>query len=234
VSDAIEITAGEFASLVRPLIPLAGTDRMLPLLNTIHFESADKYLVGMATDRFRLGINRVAPAAVPAGLSFSLGLATIRAILSVFKATRFADPSLQMTVEQDRVRLVQTGGLDFMDASVTYPLVDGEFPRLRKVIADAIEAEPTAIPAGVGYNAGYMADFRHAVDRSTPLVLRAPSDASPTVVMAGDDFIGAIMPVRHPAEQSADAFKGWAAFLSPTPATAPKKRASRAKTKEVA
>ena len=210
----IDITAKQFARLVRPLVPLANKDGMLPTLHAIKFETQADHLVGSATDRFRMGIHRVRLDDPPADTSFILSLGSVARIVALFKPTRFGDPALRFTIEDDRVRVDHSGGLDFMDASVAFPIVDGDFPNLRGIINKAIQtaSEPAK---DVAFNAAFLADFRHAITDATPLVIRASVGRTPSLFLAGDDFIGALMPVN--SEVAADVeFKMWDAFLSPS------------------
>lgn len=186
----VEITAKQFAQLVRPLVPLAGKDDMLPILNAIQFETQDDYLVGLCTDRFRLGIHRVKLERTPSPASFLLSLATVAHILAMFKPSRYADPLLKFTVESDRLRVETVGGMDFiMDASVTFPVMTDDFPRVRKVLLDqlAADSQPTT---DLGVNAAYLADFRHAITDATPLSMHLVAADKPIIFTAGGDFIG--------------------------------------------
>lgn len=78
--STFDISTKALAQLVKPVIPLAGKDEMLPLLRAIHFQASGKYLTAAATDRFRVGVCRVElETAPPVDLGvWALGLRWIR------------------------------------------------------------------------------------------------------------------------------------------------------------
>lgn len=45
--------------LLAPVLPFAGTDDMLPVLQTVHLEVHGRHLYAVATDRFKAGVHRV-------------------------------------------------------------------------------------------------------------------------------------------------------------------------------
>lgn len=236
-ASSFEITAKQFASLIQPLVPLAASDYMLPLLNAIRFESQGSHVVGLATDRFRAGIHRVALAeAATDDFQFLLSLASIRRIVQIFKAPRHVDPLIRFTVEPNRVLVSQSGGLEDIDeATIAFPTLEGTFPNIRKLISDQL-AEVGEPVNDLVVNATYIGDFRHAITDATPLVIRTSNTQpgnlkrrSPIVVTAGDDFVGLLMPVMAEATEQAARLSDWATFLNPKPKrtrkTAAKKQA---------
>ena len=214
----IDVRASAFAELVKPIIPLASPDGMLPILNAVKVETRGEYMTATATDRFRVGISRIKPdGPTPAGFNALIRLSELRQMLTIFKATKNNDPILTLTLEitddhTSRLRVTQSGGFNFIDASMTFGLMTGDYPRTAPLFTSFAKntSEPAAL---VGMNAAYLADFRHALrNRSDTLVIHAANANKPTIVTVHDYFIGAIMPVSVNADDS-NATK-WVAFLT--------------------
>lgn len=217
--QVIEVRASDFAKLVRPVIPLAGKDRMLPILNVVRIESRGQYLVATATDRIRLGVSRIAlDNRPPAGLDFLIRLSELRQLLSIFKPTRDHDPVLNLTLTSDptgpdRIRVTQAMGFNFMDASMTFGLEQGDYPSTAGIIAKHVE-EAGELSASTAVNPVYLADFKHAPrERNEPLIIHTSTARHPVIITAGDYFIGALMPTRSTSDEESVA--DWAKFLAP-------------------
>lgn len=233
-APSFEITAKQFAQLVRPVVPLAAADGMLPILNAVHFYSAGDYLVASATDRFRLGIHRRRlDGAPPVDLKFGLSLASISRIGQIFRGPRTFDPVLRFSIEDGLARVSQTGGLEgIVEASVAFPLVDGEFPNLPKIITNGLDSDMERADT-VGVNSAFLADFQHAVTDATPLVIRMggtdldKASTRPLILTAGEDFIGLLMPVRFEPTEHSRTLTDWQTFLDPKPKRAPRKAAAK-------
>lgn len=192
----LNIAVKQFRGLVTPVLPMASSDPMIPILNSVLIESRGKWLTATATDRFRLAIKRVkAPeddwpefrAIVPAS--------TIKAILAAFKPSRRdSNPELTLTITaQDRMKVV--GGsalLDMLGADIDYPLTVGTFPDVQRLVRDALNHKASTTST-IGLNFGFLADFAKA---ESNLAIRITTPASPAVITNGDDFLGIIMPRR--------------------------------------
>lgn len=206
---SIEISAKQFAALVRPVVPLASTDAMLPAINSVHFELLGDYLTACATDRYQVGMMRVRLDEPPKKLPpFTLRLSVIREIQKIFKADRWTDPALKITPTGESVVIEQVGGIVLDEARIKFPCETADYPK----IAGVITTSDRGTPGTFAVDANRLANFRHAITDATGLVVH-PSDGSKVVIVtAGDDFIGAIMPRRH--EVAAD-LEGWSTFLAP-------------------
>lgn len=204
----ITLTARELHDLVKPVLPLACRDDMLPVLNAVLIERSGNYLVATASDRFRIGICRRAHEGA-GDFRALVPLASVRNILALFKPSRGSDNSLTLSIEGDTLYAEASGGLgfDFADMRVGYRLQAGEFPSVRKMIRDALANEST--DSAVGMNADLLADWRHA---GATLEVRITAPGQPMIVRSGDHFLGLVMPTRLAAE---DVPAGdWPTFLA--------------------
>ena len=191
------IKATELARLIRPVMPFAeATSYGLPILNAVHLTSADGYLVARATDRYCIGIQRVAVEGAKPGLAFSLPLAAAKSMLAMFKPARQADPELTLTFTTDsvpEVRVVATGGFALMDSgSMAWSGVPGDYPRVTDALDKGVKA--TEI---VSLNPHLLTKFAVAQKLGEPMKMQMAGPLSPVLVSIGDDFVGAIQPVRN-------------------------------------
>ena len=227
---AFTITASGLRDLLGAVLPFAD-DGSFPQLSSIWLRGHGDYVTATATDRYRLGITRVQVSA-PASLAAVLPATSARQILSIFKATRTANPELTLTFEPSRVTVETSGGMDLLDARIGFPLLDSEYPggSALKVLRDASEAEPGPI-ANVGFNPHFLADFRHLVSRGgPPMVIRQGvaaegQRAKALFVAVGDDFRGVLMSLTRTDETTTDLSGSWEALV----ADVPKKSAARTK-----
>lgn len=231
----LEITASQFATLVRPVIPLVSDD-FTPILNSVRIQTHGKYVIAMATDRFRLGIHRIKlETAPPAAFEATIRLSELKRILSIFKPTRTVDSILTLTIEaDDLIRVNQSGGFGFIDASMTFRIERGEYPDSRRVINAAL-AETDEKSTETAFNPSYLASFKNAPrERNVPLVIHSSAPGKATVISAGDDFIGAIMPVRLASGAAPEVVDGWAGFLTSAKPVKPRAKATSKKAEAAA
>lgn len=219
----LTITVRNLKALVDPVLPCAGGDDMLPVLTCLQIRSYGGWLVASATDRFRLGVHRQR-GEWPADWAALVPVRTLRGIFSTFKAGRGSDPELALTIVDDHnLKVELTGGLAgdlFTEASITYPLISGEFPDLGKIISAAIDAEPEA--GDRKFNWKYLSAFAAADHLGSGLVMHGGNPSMPMLVTDGADFVGILMPRRvEPAE--ALSLSSWTDIL--TPSTSPAKKA---------
>lgn len=229
----LTISIRDLKRLVEPVIPFASTDVQLPVLNCIRVESRGTHLIALATDRFRLGFQRVA---APEGgtwpeWSATIPLATLRSLFQTYKAQRFSEPVITLRLDGDALSVHGDQALvDLLDASVTYPLSDGQFPNVRSIIRKAIAVgDDESAGSTCGVNQKLLADFARA-SKAPALHMRVNGTREPILFADGEDFIGILMPRR--ALGGADdagsfpAFDSWADLLSDE-AKAPKAKRSR-------
>lgn len=230
--STINLTARQFAELMRPVVPHAAGDRLLPILSTVLIETDGKWLSAMATDRYTLGIQRIEkratdddPATEWPEFKALVPLRSVKALLALFKPSRnavLADMSL--TVEDDKLVVEGAGGFDlFASSRFTYFLETGEYPNLRKAILGALASTSAAAP-GTAYDFAPSRLARFAGLRT----LRMAYGGRGAVVTDDDGFLGAVMPRRAEGIERED----WTDFLAekPEPKKAtPRKRTTKAK-----
>jgi hypothetical protein len=212
MSQQITITAHSLRALVDPVLPCASVDGDLPVLNAVKIEARGKWLMAMATDRFKLGLKRVKAPADEQWAEFQavVSVRALKSILATFKPQRGLDPELTLTVEQDQLTVTVGGGLvdDVAAAKASYFLVSGKFPALDKILRKALDAKPE--PTESGFDWRHVAGFANAAGR-VGLRVKSTGARSPLLI-TGDDFIGALMPRQ--IHDVAD--KGWDDLLSAT------------------
>lgn len=231
---AIVLGADRLAELVTPIIPLAGRDDYMPVINAVLIESDGKWLSASATDRFRIGIKRIEkyatdddPATEWPQFRALVPLRSIKAILAMHKPRRGAlPPDLTLTVADNSLTVEAVGAFDLFDsARFTYTLQAGDFPAVRSLIRDALAKPADERATDFGINPDFMADFK-AVGRTLRVVTgptRANGDKGPLILTDNNGFIGVLTP-RRIVEASED----WTDFLAEKPE--PKKAPARKRT----
>lgn len=206
-STTVEISARDFADLVRPMMRLADTGYTLPILCAVRFHSHKGYLIATATDRYVIGFHRRAIEA-PEGIEAVISLESLRHILTVFKSTRAVNPDLTITFGAERVTVsVPTLG-EALSGELSWPLVPGEYPKVGAILDGkaGTEGSTTAV------NPSFLARFAGIGDRAEPMVITVRENGV-NVIRIGDDFIGGIMSVRFAGERAESA--AWEGFTSP-------------------
>ena len=211
--QTIELTARSLAGLVRPVIPFADHSGFTPILGSVRLSVHGDYLTAAATDRFRVGIKRLRLDDAPDGFEAVVPLAAIKQLLTVFKPTRLLDPVVTLSVEDGRLTAVQAYGMDFEQAKFTFALAVGDYPKIESVLVGH-KPQPSE---SIAVHAKYLADFKSAVTTGEPLEVSFGGHMKPVIVTAGEDFIGAVMPVRPQREDggTGSAFSDWIDFLAP-------------------
>lgn len=215
------LRTSQMRALVTPVLPFAEKDAgYVPILAALRFHTSGGYLYATATDRYRLAVQRVKvqPAEesdeatpLPDGIEFVLERTSIRGLLALHKTVRGGgDPELTFTVSEDRVTVTGSGSFGFMDSSTAWRRLDLDrgsepYPSLSAVLQAAVDAAVKA-PTQAGptaVNPKYLADFQHAspAHSADPLRMWLTGDMRPILVRLGDDFVGALMPVRWASEE---------------------------------
>jgi hypothetical protein len=215
VTKTVTMKASQFRALVAPVMPLADqTAWNLPVLNAVSIEAHGDYLIATATDRYRLGVQRVKMAEAVPGFAAIISIRVLRSVLGIFKATRKSDPLLSITATEGVLSVKSIGGLGidygFMTGSMTWPLVDGQYPKVRSILTDAAAKEDSA---PLLLNPSLLADFAVAQTNGEPIVMRGTAGRA-VFVQIGPDFIGAIMQVKTSEAPKIDA--DWTTFLAPS------------------
>ena len=222
MSITVTMKASQVRALFEPILPFTDKGVSLPSLTCALVTSTGGHLYALATDRYRIGVQRVKVGdSLPDGLRFLIERSSMRGILALYKVSRADDPELTLAIEDSRLTITGAGSFGFLDSSTSWSLPSHEFPKVSQVLVQACElaakgTAPTAL------NAAYLADFRAAVPRigNQPMRIWA-QESLPSLVRIGDDFIGALMPVRSVGHDYADGALGdeWLAALgAPAPA----------------
>lgn len=213
--STITVTARELTALVASVIPHASKDETLPLLCSVFVRSAGPWITAIATDRYRLGFQRIRPAEAPGeGFAAIIPLRVLARIRSTFKADRVTDPIIALTVDGEKLTATTTGALDGMvGASFEFRLYDvaSKWPNVDRLLADALGADVPTGSSRLLVNPSILADFRLGQSRyETMRVTPTGPDNKPWLVRIGDHFIGLVVTVRggttgevEPAERSA-------------------------------
>lgn len=206
---AFTTTGRDLRALLAPVLPFVGPADF-PALQSIHVTVTDTQLVAAATDRFRIGVVR-RPLALPDAEEtpavttgdFLIGARDAKRVLDLFKATRYDNPTIRVTVEDldsesgSTVTVENISGFDGIDTmrirftgNVSVP----SWPTgIYKIVAEACARRETDdIP--IGLNADLLADFKHAVEHGEALTLHRGLHSKPVGVTCGEHFAGAIMP----------------------------------------
>jgi len=217
-APAVTMKASQFRDLVAPVIPLAGDlQRTTPVLDAVHIDVRGKHIYATGCDRYRVGIQRIEIPDLPAGFEALVSLQSLRSILSIFKATRRADPVLSMTVVDNRLTVEVVDGLDYVDGcfvsgAMAWPLVGGAYPSVKTIITTA---QATKEPSQLYVNPAFLADFKAAQKDASPMLLRGSLDKA-VFVQIGPDFVGAIMSVKVAQDDSSLQFDDdWSAYVAP-------------------
>ncbi|BCI84708.1 hypothetical protein MTY66_63330 (plasmid) [Mycolicibacterium sp. TY66] len=188
----------------------------LPMLETVRLEFGDGWLVAAATDRFALGVSRVAYT----GEAFDMVLdgADAKTLVKMAKTAKRDEGWREVTIE-----VADANGLP----SVTFRFSSGEsltvrgsdlsFPRWRELIP-ADDSRMGEV-VGVGYDPSRLAQFAkvrpdEAGGRGGRMAvfptLSTSGRPGPTAIRIGEDFVGVLMPVSPPAgEKWAYERPGW-------------------------
>lgn len=206
----LTISTRALRGLLDPLQHLAADRGDAPILNAVRLYVDGLNLVGIATDRYAVGMLRQV-GDWPEGFAATIPLDAVRSILRQYRPRRGEDPDLTLSVGSHNLLVKAAGGfLDFDGASTTYALASGEFPDLAKVIRTALanDVDPSAMAA---FNFKFLARFAHFERLGGGLMVRVTSPRQPAVITDGERFIGALMPKRT----DVTAFEDFAADVLP-------------------
>lgn len=199
------LSARQFRALVDPVLPLASRDDMLPVLAALLIKSEGKWLTATATDRFRLGIKRIAKVPTEDDDSTEwpqfealVPVRAVRSILATYKPTRGFDPTISLAVEGDLLAVEAAGAFDLFDsARFTHRLESAEYPGVQSILTDGLGTPDDERQPTTALNPAFLADFK-GCGRTLRFVMGRAS--KPIIVLDDEGFIGAIMPRRTDLE----------------------------------
>ncbi|MGW8565696.1 hypothetical protein [Isoptericola sp. NPDC055881] len=226
-NPTLTISAKELGALVAPVIPHAerGSAFSTQILEAVLVRKAGEYVTALATDRYKIGFQRLAisdTVQADDGFRAAIPVVAIKHIRTVFRATKVHNPVLRLTVEGDQLHVEIADGFDtergaITGASLRFALAGGEYPRVDHLVREALEAKPPAEAMAMNVNPNFLAEFRIGQPLHTPITItptRHPN--SPWLVRVGADFVGLIVPVRFAGEGEETSRKDeWLALLDP-------------------
>lgn len=215
----ITLTATQLRDLLTPVLPHASKDDTLPVLTAVHIRTAGRYVTAIATDRYRIGFQRVALDPEPeAGFDAVVSVVALKRLLAMFRPTRSHNPAVRLTVDDGRLTATAASTLDdggeqpnmwfpgdsLAGATLTFQLVDATHPPIDRLVRDALNGKPEDGATAPSFNPEFLADFRIGQPRHLPMRISATGAVSkPWLIRIGDDFIGLIVPLRYADPDSA-------------------------------
>jgi len=224
----LTINAADFRALVNPILPLACKDDMLPTLCAVLIESDGKWLSATATDRFRMGIKRIAkrptdddPTTEWPEFRALISTRSVKSLLTTFKTLRGSLPAqITFTIEEDRLTAEAAGAFDLFDSGrFVHHLLTGDFPKVRSLVRQHLDIPVEDRVSTVALNPFFLADWKAVGSTSLRVMMGAANKA--VLVTDDEGFIGLQMVRRMDAP-----VEDWTDFLAEKPE--PKKRKTRA------
>lgn len=231
----ITIDLAELRTLLTRIVPFAADPGMyggaLPVIESVYLQGRGDFLIASATDRYVLGVTRTRIEGA-AGFEALLKVRDVKHILATFKARKGIVTKVMLTRDggtaDGTLAVTLADGLfaEADDLTAKYGLVDGQFPKTHELFT---KWEPPTEPAGIGYNAKYLAKFAHVTSgRGEPIKITGGGDRT-TIVQAGDYFLGAIMPVRLTDTLISDVSDWNSMYAEPKPAPKAAAKSTRAR-----
>jgi|GEM_PF-3976544 len=226
-NPTLTISAKDLAALVAPVIPHAeksASSGMVPILQTVLIRRAGEYVTAFATDRYKIAFQRRAlgeSVQADDGFRAVVPVAALKHIRTVFRATRVHNPVLRLTVEGDQLHVEIADGFDtergaITGASLRFALAAGEYPKVDRLVREAVDAEPPAEAMAMNVNPNFLAEFRIGQPLHTPITITPTTHAmKPWLIRVGADFIGLIVPVRFAEGEETSGKAEWLALLDP-------------------
>lgn len=185
----IEVEGAALLQLLEGVSTHAGTDKTLPVLNSVQIEGEGGGLTARATDRYRLieGTARALEGQLDKAL---VSLADIKRIIALLKNHK-----------GHRVGLSRIGNAFTVSAlsdSVTFTVVEGSYPPFSELLEKA-EGEPVAVES-VAFNPGFMADYAKIAGKGAAVKLYFYGENKPIRVRITGEAItwrALLMPMRY-------------------------------------
>lgn len=238
MSQSITLTATQWREVITPVLPCAGDDMMLPVLNTVHIRTHGKWLIATATDRFRVAMKRIAKIATDDDpttewpeFSALIPLKAVKSISAMLKPSRGGAhlSGATFAVEGDRLTVEASGLFDLFDAArFTHHLETGEFPKVDSLFAKAL-AVPDSERAPVStLNPAFLSDMKACGSMVLRVIGPKADDIKSPIAFTDDDgFLALLMPRR-----TETAPESWEDVLAPKPEPAKPKPARKSRAKK--
>ncbi|MGH3997641.1 MAG: hypothetical protein ACRDTJ_09290, partial [Pseudonocardiaceae bacterium] len=211
------ISAAEFRALVAPVLPLACKDDMMPTLCAVLIEGDGKWLSATATDRFRMGIKRIAkratdddPATEWPEFRALVPLRSIKSLLTTFKTLRGSLPAqITFTIEDGKLTAEAAGAFDLFDsARFVHYLQDGEYPKVRSLVQQTLDIAVEDRVSAIHLDPFFLADWKAIGTKNLRFLMGKANGA--ILVTDDEGFIGLQMPRRSELR-----YEDWSDFLAP-------------------
>lgn len=210
------ISAAEFRALVAPVLPLACKDDMMPTLCAVLIEGDGKWLSATATDRFRMGIKRIAkratdddPATEWPEFRALVPLRSIKSLLTTFKTLRGSLPAqITFTIEDNKLTAEAAGAFDpFDSARFVHYLQDGEYPKVRSLVQQTLDISVEDRVSAIHLDPFFLADWKAIGTKNLRFLMGKANGA--ILVTDDEGFIGLQM-----ARRSELRYEDWTDFLA--------------------
>lgn len=205
-------TKALFTAVSDALLFAAPSSAKLPFLEAVRLEFGSGQLVAVATDRFALGVSRVAYT----GEAFTMMLAgsDAKALVKMAKTGKRDESAREVTVEVVDAGAQVTFRFSTGEA-MTVRGLDVQFPKWRHLLPSDTSRMGGIV--GMGYTGVYLSRFTRAradEQGSGAQMVVFPSVTSsgkpgPTAISIGEDFFGLLMPVRPPGDEWKFSRPGW-------------------------
>ncbi len=186
------------------LLFTAPTSAKLPMLEALRLEFGAGQLVTVATDRFALGVSKVAYSG--ASLMVMLAGGDAKALAQMAKTGKREERSRAVTIDVADAGAQLTFRFNSGE-EMTVHGVDVHFPTWRHLLP--ADASRMGGIVGMGYRAAHLSRFtkvRAYEQAAGAQMVVFPSVTSsglpgPTAIRIGEDFFGLLMPVRPPGDE---------------------------------
>ena len=187
--NSVEVSAPALRELLDGLIIHAHKDSSLPTINAALLRAEAGYLVGIATDRYRLGEGKIE---VDHGsLSPSLvRLDDIKSIMPILKACKVGMVTLSRLGDYLNVKIGES--------SFSFILLDGTFPPSAHLFA-AIDEAPVPVE-GMAFNPSFFADYAKIAGKGAPVKVYFGGENKPMRIRITSALVEwrlLLMPMRY-------------------------------------
>ncbi|NKR32239.1 hypothetical protein GS538_20385 [Rhodococcus hoagii] len=206
---AFTADATAFVRLVETAAVFGSNDDTLPMLCAVRLERHGNQLVAAATDRFRLGVVRIAAQwddAAPADWATTISRDDVAQIVTSFKNKGQSRREAKITVaaqQNTELRHRVVGQLVISKAgspiTLTVETLESEFPKWRQLIQTSTDAADQPSPERTAIlNLDLLKTFDKAKwSTNDSLTIEYPADPTrPVVITCGHHFLGIQMPLR--------------------------------------
>lgn len=233
-TTTISVSARELCRHLAAVLPHAGRDDDLPMINGISVQVLDGVLYLAATDRYTLAVTRLQiPGAAAEPVPDESVLLPRKAAKALMRLVRDLDGTVALGVAGGRLSAYAEDG-----TTSTWPLRKGEFVNWQKLLHKMLAAEQVPLGEDCGVDPAKLARFAGVQEPLAweSLSIRITSDVTFTgrtgdkeakpapvvLVTRGDWLVGALMPVRRSGSSVAEAAEAWARWTAMTaPAPTP-------------